>query len=129
MAKPGNQNHKKRYERYKNSGRREENKLKKQQRAEKLKAKFAARKEEGKTYEYKPNPYKKDSAEYRHEELIRSRKNEAYGHKTECQKWTSIFAKLTYENEKLKKLAKASEKTGKGTRHPSPQDDEYDAAY
>lgn len=106
MSKPGNQNHRKRYERYKNQGRKDANKKLRQERDEKRRAKFAKRREEGKTYEYTPNPYKKDSADYVHEALIRHEKT--LSKKGEFQRTTSVMRKLQNELDKIAKAEKAA---------------------
>lgn len=93
MAKPGKM--KKRCEKYKAEGRREKNKILKQERAKKREEKFRKRREEGKTYVYKPNPYKKGTKEYYQERKKRLEKNKET--KTPYQKWTSIFRKLQNE--------------------------------
>ena len=58
----------------------------------KRQAKLAKRREAGKGYEYKPIPYKKGSAEYKKEKKARALKN--VSHKTEFQRYRSLFAKL-----------------------------------
>ena len=103
-CKAGNKNHKERCKRYKQEGRRNTNKLKKQKRHEKRMQKFAKRKEEGKTYQYEPIPYKKGSAEYIREENIRSHKNDSK--KTEYQIWDSIMRKVQNIVNKEKALHK-----------------------
>lgn len=60
--------------------------------------KMNKRREAGKGYTYQPNPYEKGTREYRREKNKRARKN--VGHKTECQKLTSMFAKLDNDNKK-----------------------------
>lgn len=104
MAKPGNLNNRKRCERYKNSGRREENKKIRQARDEKRRAKFAQRREDGKVYNYTPNPYKEGTSEYNKEVL--ARKEKTVSKKTEWQRIESIMRKLQNEIEKKKKLIK-----------------------
>lgn len=74
-AKMGNKRNKEKCQAYKNSGRREFNKVKKQKRHEKRMAKFAKRREEGKAYEYKPNPYEKGSRNWTIEAEERALKN------------------------------------------------------
>ena len=105
MARPGN--NKKSCEKYSREGRLEKNKKLRQERDEKRKAKFAKRREEGKAYEYKPNPYKEGTNEYNRETLQRFDKTQ--NKKTEFQRWRSIFAKLDNEIELEKKAAKAAE--------------------
>ena len=131
MSRPGNQNKKKRFEKYKSSGRREANKIVKQQRDEKHKARFAKRKEEGKAYEYEPIPYEKGSKDYNREARIRAQKNQP--HKTECQTVTSIMQKLQNDLDRIareEKLTMDKTKSRKERSHQSPHnindaDDEY----
>lgn len=54
--------------------------------------KMNKRREEGKTYTYKSNPFKKGTKEYRKEAKERALKN--VSHKTPVARWTSIMAKL-----------------------------------
>lgn len=103
-CKAGNKNHKERCKRYKQEGRRNTNKLKKQKKHEKRMQKFAKRREEGKTYQYEPIPYKKGSKEYIREQNIRSHKNDT--NKTECQIWDSIMRKVQNVVDKEKALHK-----------------------
>ena len=110
MAKPGS--NKKRCEKYKNSGHREENKRLRQVRDKKQKTKFAKRKEDGKSYEYKPIQYKEGTADYNKEIVIRKEKN--MSKKTEYQRLRSIFQKLENELEKERKAAKAAEENNGG---------------
>lgn len=120
MAKPGNQNHKKRYEKYKNSGRREENKIKRQEKAKKREERFAKRREEGKAYTYEPNPYEKGTKEFNKEARIRATKN--VNHKTELQTTRSILQKLQNELDrqaKEEKLMADKATKGKGKRRQS----------
>lgn len=122
MARPGNQNHKKRYERYKNQGRKQENKILKQERAKKREARFAKRREEGKTYVYSPNPYEKGTHKYENEAANRREKNESK--KTELQIVTSILRKLQNELDKIakdEKLEKALDNNRKERNRQSPQ--------
>lgn len=88
---------KKRCEQYKLHGRREINKKLKQERAVKREERFRQRREEGKAYEYKPNPYdknskdKKERRKYWKEHRRRSRKN--VDRRLPLQKFTSIMRK------------------------------------
>ena len=109
MAKQGNKNNKARCEKYKQMGRREINKAEKQKRHQKRMERFAKRKENGKSYQYKPNPFKKDSKEYIAEANARARKNT--NHKLPISKFDSIMRKvdnylleLRNEEKKLKEL-------------------------
>ena len=120
MSRPGNQNKKKRFEKYKSSGRREANKIVKQQRDEKRKARFSRRKEEGKAYEYKPIPFEKGSKEYNKEARVRSEKNQS--HKTEYQTVTSILQRLQNDLDRIareEKLMADKATKGKGKRRQS----------
>lgn len=106
MSKP-NKRHKEKCQAYKQSGRREFNKAKKQERHEKRMAKFAKRREEGKTYEYKPNPYKQGSKNWKHERDDRAAKNT--GKRLEIARMDSIWRKLNNEleaEERARKKAK-----------------------
>lgn len=68
------------------------------------------RREAGKTYTYKPNPFPKDSDEYYEEQWNRAHKN--ISHKTPVARWTSIMAKL--ENQLAKeKLERSRNKKAK----------------
>ena len=119
MARPGNQNKKKRYEKYKSSGRKDANKVLRQTKDEKCRARFAKRREDGKAYEYKPNPYEKGSRDYNIEAFIRAEKNQS--HKTEYQTVVSTLRKLQNDLDRIAKEEKATmDKTsGKGKRRQS----------
>ena len=70
------------------------------------------RREAGKTYSYKPNPFPKGSDEWRDEQYARANKN--ISHKTPTARWTSILAKL--ENQLAKeKLERSKRKKVKVT--------------
>lgn len=104
MAKIGKK--KETCKKYQQSGHREENKRLKQQRAEKRLAKFAARKETGKGYQYRPNPGPVGTTEYRHEVEDRAAKNA--DKRLPLQRFTSTMRKLQNwldEQERLVKLA------------------------
>ena len=66
--------------------------------------KMNKRREAGKAYKYKPNPFPKGSDEYREEQWNRAHKN--ISHKTPLARWTSIMAKLDNQLEAEKKIAK-----------------------
>ena len=121
MARPGNQNHKKRYEKYKNSGRKAENKRLRAERNQKRIERFKKRREEGKAYVYKPNPFEPGTPEHIREASNRRRKN--VNHKTEYQMVTSMMRKLQNELNRIAKEEKrAMEKTRKGkSQQSSPQ--------
>ena len=95
MAKPGT--NKERCKRYTASGHREANKARRQKNNEKRIAKFEQRRENGKAYVYKPNPYDPDTQrrKYVEEEKIRSEKN---GDRRDAvSKWRSIMRRLNNE--------------------------------
>lgn len=69
------------------------------------------RREAGKTYSYKPNPFVKGSEGWREEQYKRTNKN--VSRKTPTARWTSIMAKL--ENQLVKeRLEKAKQKRKRG---------------
>ena len=76
--------------------------------------KMNKRREAGKTYTYKSNPFPKDSYEYREEQWNRARKN--VSHKTPFAKWTSVMAKLENQLEAEKKVAKEKKEAKKSKR-------------
>lgn len=90
MARPGK--HKAKYDRYKASGHTQLNKIRKAETHKRRMERFAKRKEEGKCYEYSPNPYKKESEEYILESNKRQHKN--VNKQLPLQRWTSIMRKL-----------------------------------
>lgn len=90
MSKIGR--NKKRCEHYRLSGNLQTNKLLKQERNEKRITRFAARREAGKTYEYKPNPYADHSEAHIRENEIRAMKN--VDRRLPIQKLTSAMRKL-----------------------------------
>lgn len=110
MARPGK--HKAKYDKWKNSGHLQRNKQLKKERDEKRRLHFQIRREEGKTYQYKPNPYKKDTSEYLVEAFERAAKNKQ--NKTETQRITSVMRKLDNELENAIKENKRKE----GKRQP-----------
>ena len=68
--------------------------------------KMNKRRETGKTYTYKPNPFKKGTLEYHMEARKRAKKN--VSHKTPFARWTSIMAKL--ENQLAKEKSEKNKK-------------------
>ena len=68
--------------------------------------KLNKRRDAGKTYSYKPNPYEQGTDEWRKENRIRASKN--ISRKTPYAKWTSDMAKL--ENQLAKERAERAEK-------------------
>ena len=73
-----------------NGGRQEANLRKEAKRQ----AKFSAKREAGKAYEYKANPYKKGSRDWKREKRAREEKRIASMRKLPLARLTSIFAKL-----------------------------------
>lgn len=74
--------------------------------------KMVKRRETGKSYSYKKNPYKKGTKEYAKEKAIRKEKN--LSKKMECVHIRSIMSKLNYqlEKESQKRAKKKTEKKG-----------------
>ena len=72
--------------------------------------KMNKRREAGKTYTHKPNPFSKGSDEYREEQWNRAHKN--VSHKTPFAKWTSVMAKMENQLEAERKAVKVK-KEGK----------------
>ena len=103
MARAGK--NKKKCEKYKLSGRREENKRLKQEKDKKRIEKFRKRREEGKCYDYK-----------RHMDHYTEPSD---GHKTEFQKWRSIMAKLDNELKAIEKEEKAKSSSKSKTQKTS----------
>ena len=99
------------YATYKAQGRREKNKELKAKRHEKRLAKFAKRREEGKTYEYKPISFAKDSEEYVIVKNARRHKmEETWNRKTLIQRFVSVMRKCKNEVEKMEKENKLKKK-------------------
>ena len=107
MAKP-NKRHKEKCQQYKTSGRYEINKQKRQERHVKRMAKFAKRRKDGKTYKYKPNPYRPGTRAWRHEKEDRAAKNK--WKRLEQARMDSAMAKLNNE------LAAAEEERKKNSQ-------------
>lgn len=120
MAKKGK--NKKACEKYRMSGHKAINKELRKERHEKRLAKFAKRKEEGKTYEYKANPYQKGTDEFVIEIQNRHEKYTNSGTKTDFQKFVSTMKKLDNwlkdEEKRLKEIKenKAKKNTKKSKR-------------
>lgn len=115
-AKMGNQRNKEKCQAYKNAGRKAINKELKAKRHEKRMAKFAKRREDGKTYEYKPNPFKEGTKKWREENQRRAEKN--VDRRIPIQINDSVNSKLkTYlaqQKEMEKRDAKTSKASGSG---------------
>lgn len=112
-------------EHYKSTGQRERNKALKQKRAEAVKAYFAKRREEGKAYEYKPNPFDKDSKNRREKKRYwnerRRRAEKHVDHRDAISKWKSIMRKVQNEvdaeEEARKRALEDKRKTFVGKPH------------
>ena len=76
--------------------------------------KMNKRREAGKTYKYKPNPFPKGSDEYYEEQWDRSHKN--VSHKTSVARWTSIMAKMETQLEAERKAAKEKKENKKSKK-------------
>ena len=109
---------KKSCEHYKQTGQRARNKARKAERNEKRIAYFAKRREEGKAYEYKPNPYdpegsRKERKRYFAERKRRAEKN--VDHRDPVSKWRSIMRRacndVSIEEELLKRALEEKRKT------------------
>lgn len=112
MSKP-NKNRKKYYETYKQENRRLKNKEKKREKHEKRMAKFAKRREEGKAYSYKPNPFETGTEKYILEENSRRCKN---NRPIDIGKWDSAMRKLKNRRDKELELAKARKEARRENR-------------
>ena len=111
MAKPGT--NKERCKRYTASGHREANKERRQENNKKRIARFAQRREDGKAYEYKPNPYDPENQKRQYYEEERNRAAKNVDHRDPVSRWRSIMRKLSNEivaeNAKMKKVLGSSE--------------------
>lgn len=83
-----------------------ENKMARAARAEKRAAKFAARREAGKTYSYEPNPFEEGTDDWYDEQYRRSKKN--ISHKLPIQKDDSRARKLQNKLEEKDKAFRAT---------------------
>lgn len=95
MAKPGT--NKERCKRYAASGHREANKERRQRNNEKRIARFAQRREEGKAYAYKPNPYDPEKQKRQYYEEARNRASKNVDHRDSVSRWKSFMRKLNNE--------------------------------
>ena len=99
------------YATYNAQGHREKNKILKAKRHEKRLAKFTRRKDEGKTYVYKPIPFAKDTEKYIIEKNARRNKmEETWNRKTPLQRFISAMRKSENEVEKIEKENKLKKK-------------------
>lgn len=95
MAKPGT--NKERCKRYTASGHREANKARRQENEKKRIAKFARRREEGKAYEWKPNPYDPERQKRQYIEEANARANKNKDRRDWVSRWRSVMRKLDNE--------------------------------
>lgn len=95
MAKPGT--NKERCKKYSASGHREANKARRQENSKKRTAKFAQRREDGKAYEYKPNPFNPETQKRKHAEEARIRAEKNGDRRDDVSKWRSVMRKLNNE--------------------------------
>ena len=95
MAKPGT--NKERCKRYAASGHREANKVRRQENDKKRIAKFAKRREDGKAYEYKPNPFDPQKQPRQYFEEERNRRGKNVDHRDPVSRWKSFMRKLDNE--------------------------------
>lgn len=111
MSKP-NKKHNEWCKGYKSRGQREINKAIKQERHKKRLAKFAERREEGKTYKYKPNPYGTDM-ELPHnyvKEQRETRSFESYKKSMpEFQRLARVFGRLDRDIRAIEEAARQEE--------------------
>ncbi len=115
MPKPGKQ--KASCDRYKSQGRLEANREKKAERNKRRIAKFAARREAGKAYEYEPIPDEIKSDRKKYNEELRNRSEKNVDRRLPLQKEISRIAKLEYELQKKEKEAKLLGDQGNRSTH------------
>lgn len=111
MSRVSNKNRKKHYDNYKMGGHYDTNKKLKQTRHERRMARFAKRKEEGKTYVYSKERAKAKREEaYENGVTLGTNVNSNKGKDSEVAKTTSIFRKLRnyLEKEAAKEKAKTA---------------------
>ena len=95
MAKPGT--NKERCKRYTASGHREANKERRRENDKKRTARFAKRREEGKAYEWKPNPYDPERQKRQYAEEANARAAKNVDHRDSVSRWRSVMQKLSNE--------------------------------
>jgi len=106
MSKP-NKKHDEWCKGYKSRGQRAINKAIKQKRHEKRMAKFAKRKEDGKTYTYQKNPYEKDSREWLTERA--KREGNVYKEPNEYKRYARVFGRLDRDMRAIEEAARQEE--------------------
>lgn len=95
MAKPGT--NKERCKRYTASGHREANKERRRENDKKRIARFAARREAGKAYEWKPNPYDPERQKRQYAEEVNARAAKNGDRRDWVSRWRSVMQKLNNE--------------------------------
>lgn len=97
MSKP-NKKHNEWCKNYRSRGQRKINKAIKQERHKKRMAMFAKRRDEGKVYEYEPNPYDRTNMEHAHNFVKDQRETKAFGSyknsMPEFQRMARVFGRL-----------------------------------
>ena len=106
MSKP-NKKHNEWCKGYKSCGQRAINKAIKQKRHEKRMAKFAKRKEDGKTYAYQKNPYEKDSREWLTERA--EREGNVHKEPNEYKWYARVFGRLNRDMKAVEEAARQEE--------------------
>lgn len=101
-----------RCQKYKERGRREINKKLKAERNDKLTEHFRKRREEGKAYEYKPNPYDKETEKKKYWEERRKRAEKNVDRRLPLQKFESEMRLLKNKIDKENALLKKERKDG-----------------
>ena len=106
MSKP-NKKHNEWCKGYKSRGQRAINKAIKQERHKRRLAKFAERREDGKTYSYQKNPYEKDTREW----LTECARREEKTHKepNEYKRYARVFGRLNRDMRVIEEAARQEE--------------------
>ena len=105
MSKPNKNKH--HCDKYKSSGAHEINKQLKQERHQKRMSKFAKRREEGKAYEYKPNPFKEYTKKWWDEHRDRQEKNvDRRSDQAKHDSWNRKLQNQLDEEERIRKATK-----------------------
>ena len=112
MSKP-NKKHNEWCKNYKSRGQREINKVIKQERHKKRMAMFAKRRDEGKGYEYEPNPYDKTNMEHAHNFVKDQRETKAFGSyknsMPEFQRMARVFGRLDRDMRAIEEATRQEE--------------------
>ncbi len=112
MSKP-NKKHTEWCKNYKSRGQREINKAIKQERHKKRMAMFAKRRDEGKVYEYEPNPYDRTNMEHAHNFVKDQREAKTFGsYKNsipEFQRMARVFGRLDRDMRAIEEATRQEE--------------------